>query len=272
VDTTTLLENGDAREATARLCAMATFRDDAASRRQIGAQLGVFEATFARCLAMSGWAIEKPLRMIVFGLPMHASLDDCLLARLADAGHRFAGLDDETLQPCLDSRWEFLRGSESSPARYRPAPSYNQRLRVQLLTDAWERASRGGDVDLVDMIAAHLAQATLPLGPRLALPLSLLRRAADERRVDAAADGRLRHQLRKSLIAFERDDIRFLAISAALEGSGDVGAAVRRHGDAAMRILLRAHAERASPIGARATLHPRLVRLRREIWCPLAAG
>src|SRR5215475_13532741 len=84
-----------------RLVAMATFRDGEASRRQIGTQLGALEADFARCLAMSAWAIEKPLRMLAFGLPMHTSLDACLIARLHDAGRTIGGLDDDALAPCL---------------------------------------------------------------------------------------------------------------------------------------------------------------------------
>ena len=86
-------DDPDSGTVAERLCAMATFRDSEASRRQIGTQLGQAEADFARCLAMSGWATARPLRLIVFGMPMRASLDDCLLARLRDAGYELGGLD-----------------------------------------------------------------------------------------------------------------------------------------------------------------------------------
>ena len=265
-------ENGlEASQAVSRLCEMATFRDGEASRRQIGTQLDIAQAGFARCLAMSGWAIARPLRMLAFGLPMQTSLDDCLLARLRDAGYTFHALDDEALGVCLDSRWEFVRGNECSPARYRPAPSYHDRLRVELLLDAWQRAARkSGGIDTLEAIAGNLAAATAALGMHLALPLALLRRAAAEARVDAAAEERLRRQLRRELIGFAEDDVRHLAIAAALEGAGEVAATVRRHGTAAMRVLLRAHVDRTSPASARTTLEPRLARLRRELWSAVA--
>ena len=165
-----------------------------------------------------------------------------------------------------------MRGDASSPARYRPAPSYQDRLRVQLLIDAWQRAlRRPGGIDALDAIAARLASATAALAARLALPLAVLRRAAAEHRVDAAAEESLRHQLRRGLIGLAEDDVRYLAIVAALDGAGDVAMAVQRHGTAAMRVLLRAHVERMSPTGARTTLEPRLARLRRELWAPVAS-
>jgi hypothetical protein len=263
----------DADEAVTRLCAMATFRDGETSRRQIGAQLDAAQADFARCLAMSGWAIARPLRMLAFGLPMQTSLDDCLLARLRDAGYALQGLDDDAVGACLDSRWEFVRGNECAPARYRPAPSYHDRLRVGLLLDAWRRASRRcSSIDTLETIAGHLAAATGKLGSRLALPIALLRRAAAEICIDAAADDRLRHQLQRELIRMDDDDVRHLAITAALDGAADVATAVRRYGSAAMRVLLRAHQDRTSSTGARTTLEPRLARLRRELWAPVAAS
>ena len=219
--------------ATERLCSMATFRDGDVSRRQIGTQLDQAQADFARCLAMSGWAIAKPLRLIVFGLPMRASLDECLLARLRDAGHELRGLEDETLRPCLDGRWEFIRGNEYRPARYRPGPSYHERLRVELLVDAWQRASRGSaDIDALESIARSLAAATSALAAHLALPVALLRRAAAKRRLDAAAEERLQRQLKKAMLEFAEDDIRHLAIAAALTAAPTLpapcGATVRR--------------------------------------------
>ena len=262
----------DASAASVRLAAMATFRDGETSRRQIGTQIGPREADFARCLAMSAWAIAKPLRMLVFGLPMHTSLDECLLARLRDAGYVLGGLDDESLRPCLDSRWEFVRAGDGTPARYRPAPSYHERLRVELLIQAWRRAARGtGHIDRVETIAQHLAQASSVLAAHLALPLPLLRRAAAECRVDAAADERLRRQIHKALIELAEDDVRRLAIEAALLGCGDLAQAVRRHGTPAMRVLLCAYDDRMAPASARAELEPRLARLRAELLAPLAA-
>jgi hypothetical protein len=257
--------------ATLRLCAMATFRDGEASRRQIGTQLGAAEADFARCLAMSGWAVAKPLRLLVFGLPMHATLDECLLARLRDTGRAIDGLDDAALKPCLEARWEFVRGNEMRPARYRPAPSYRERLRVALLVDAWERsARRGREIDKLESIASELAAATGALAVHLALPAALLRRAAAEHRRDAEAEERLGRQLRRELLDLREHDIAHLAITAALDGAGDLADAVRRHGTAPMRVLWRAHVERATTTSARTTLKPKLARLRRELWTPLA--
>jgi hypothetical protein len=265
-------ENPNAGQAIAQLCAMATFRDGETSRRQIGAQLDAAQADFARCLAMSGWAIARPLRMLAFGLPMQTSLDDCLLARLRDAGYALNGLDDVAVGPCLDSRWEFVRGKECAPARYRPAPSYHDRLRVDLLVDAWRRVSwRCSSIEKLETIAGHLAVATAALGSRFTLPIALLRRAAAETCVDAAADERLRHQLRRELIRMDDDDVRHLAITAALDGAADIAMAIRRHGSAAMRVLLRAHQDRMSPRSARTALEPRLARLRRELWASVAA-
>ena len=263
----------DADAATARLCAMATFRDGEASRRQIGTQLDAREADFARCLAMSAWAIEKPLRMLVFGLPMETLLDECLVARLRDAGHTLRSLGDDALAPCLDSRWEFVRGSETRPARYRPAPSYNDRLRVALLIDAWQRAARRTvGADALDALARHLAQALATLAARLAVPVALLRRAAAEYQLDVAAEDRLKRQIRRGMIGFADDDIRRLALSAALEGDAGLAAAVQRHGTPSMRVLLRAHRDRNVPGGARAELEPRLARLRHELWAPVCAS
>src|SRR3954469_15156713 len=208
--------NGDvALEADApwaRLSAMATFRDGEMSRRQIGTQLDPLQADFARCLAMSGWAIARPLRLIVFGPPMQASLDECLLDRLHDAGHAFGGLDDGALAACLDARWEFVRGNESSPARYRPGPSYHERLRVDLLLDAWDRASRRADVgyETIETLARDLATASAALSSRLALPYALLRRAAAERRIDSDAELRLQRHVRKGLVELAMGDIRHL--------------------------------------------------------------
>jgi hypothetical protein len=263
----------DADAACARLSAMATFRDGEVSRRQIGTQLDALHADFARCLAMSGWAIARPLRLIVFGLPMQASLDECLLACLQDAGHAFGGLDAAMLAACLDSRWEFVRGNEVSPARYRPGPSYHERLRVDLLLDAWDRASRRADVgyETIETLARDLATASAALSSRLALPYALLRRAAAERRIDSDAELRLQRHVRKGLVELAMGDIRHLAITAALDGGGDVAATVQRYGTASMRVLLRAHIERSPPTSARAALAPRLARLRRELWTSLSA-
>ncbi|HEX5123856.1 MAG TPA: hypothetical protein VFV97_11470 [Rhodanobacteraceae bacterium] len=269
---TSLDDDAGFRAATARLAAMATFRDGDASRRQIGMQLGAREADFARCLAMSAWAIEKPLRMIVFALPMQASLDDCLVARLRDAGHPLRSLGDDAFVPCLDSRWEFVRGSETRPARYRPAPSYNDRLRVALLIDAWERATRRtGAIDAIEMLSRHLSQASATLAARLGVPAALLRRAAAERQLDVAAEEQLRRQIRRGMVGFADGDIRRLALTAALDGGADLAEAVQRHGTPAMRVMLRAHRDRYVPGSARADLEPRLARLRQAIWAPVSA-
>lgn len=269
---TPLDDDAETRAATVRLAAMATFRDGDASRRQIGTQLGALEADFARCLAMSAWAIEKPLRMLVFGLAMQTSLDDCLLARMRDAGHALRSLGDDALAHCLDSRWEFVRGSEMRPARYRPAPSYNDRLRVALLIDAWERASRrSGGIDTIEALSRRLSNASATHAARLGVPSALLRHAAAERQLDVAAGDQLRRQIRRGMLGFADDDVRRLALTAALDGHADLAEAVQRHGTPSMRVLLRAYRDRHVPGSACADLEPRLVRLRHEVWAPVSA-
>ncbi len=272
VSETPLEDEAGLRAGTARLAAMATFRDGEASRRQIGTQLTPLEADFARCLAMSAWAIEKPLRMLVFSLPMQTSLDECLLARMRDAGHAFRSLGDDALASCRDSRWEFVRGTELRPARYRPAPSYNDRLRVALLIDAWERASRrSGAIDAIEALSRHLSEASAALDARLGVPSALLRRAAAERQLDAAAEDQLRRQIRRGMLGLADDGVRRLALTLALDGGADLGEAVERYGTPSMRVLLRAHRDRLVPGSASADLEPRLARLRREAWAPVSA-
>ena len=262
----------EAPAAAIRLAAMATFRDGDTSRRQIGTQLGTLDADFARCLAMSAWATAKPLRMLVFALPMQTSLDDCLVARLRDAGHALRSLGDDALAPCLDSRWEFVRGSETQPARYRPAPSYNDRLRVALLIAAWERASRrSGGIDTIEALSRQLSNASAELVARLGVPTALLRRGAAERQLDVAADERLRRQIRRGMLGFADDDIRRLALNAALDGGADLAETVQRHGTPSMRLFLRAHRDRYVPGSACADIEPRLARLRHALWAPVSA-
>ena len=269
---TPLDDDAEIRAATVRLAAMATFRDGDASRRQIGTQIGALEADFARCLAMAAWAAEKPLRMLVFALPMQASLDQCLLARLRDAGHPVRSLGDDTIAACLDSRWEFVRGSETRPARYRPAPSYNDRLRVALLIDAWERASRrNGAIDAIETLSRHLSEASAAFVARLGVPSALLRRAAAERQLDSAAEDQLRRQIRRGMLGLADDDVRRLALTIALDGGADLGDAVQRYGTPSMRTLLRAHRDRSAPGSACADLELRLASLRREVWAPVSA-
>lgn len=262
----------DASSAAIRLAAMATFRDGDASRRQIGTQLGAVEADFARCLAMSAWAAERPLRMLVFALPMQTSLDECLVARLRAAGHALRSLSDDAFARCLESRWEFVRGRETQPARYRPAPSYNDRSRVALLIDAWERATRrSGAIDTIESLSRRVSEASVAIDARLGVPTALLRSAAAERQLAAAAEENLRRQIRRGMLAFGDDDVRRLALSAALDGGADLGEAVQRHGTPAMRLFLRAHRDRYVPGSARADLEPRLARLRQAIWAPVSA-
>jgi hypothetical protein len=266
------LGDAEPHAATARLAAMATFRDGETSRRQIGTQLGSLEADFARSLAMSAWAVEKPLRMLVFALPMQASLEECLLARLRDLGHRLASIGDDALAPCLDSCWEFVRGGETRPARYRPAPSYNDRLRVALLIDAWERASRRhGATDAIEALSRQLSEASAAFAARIGVPSALLRRAAAERQLDAAAEEQLRRQIRRGMLGMGDDGVRRLALTIALDGGADLCEALQRYGTPSMRVLLRAHRDRNVPGSACADLAPRLARLAREVWAPISA-
>ena len=247
------------------------FRDNAASRRRQSA-LTPLQADFARSLAMSAWAARKPMRMILFGLAMHAMLDDALLECLRNAGWGFDGLDDPQLDACWDSRWEFVAATAETPARYQPGPSYHDRLRLELLLDAWERASLRfkGDGRRLDPLADALARTAAEFSPELALPADLLRKVADERRADADAERRLRRGLRDRLEGLAGDDIRHLAIAGALDGWGDADKAVQRYGTASMRELLRACREQPPSAQARAELEPFLSRLRRNLWAPFA--
>ena len=120
-------------------------------------------------------------------------------------------------------------------------------------------------------LARQLASATATLGARLSLPIALLRRAAAEHRLDGEATECLHRQIRKGLLDLPEDDVRHLAIAAALDGDGDVESAVRRYGTASMRVLLRAHVERNVVGGSRGLLAPKLARISRELWASLAA-
>ena len=232
------------------------FRDSERSQRQIGAGPTRVEADFARCLAIAAWAVSKPMRMVALGLPMHSSLDDCLLACLDHAGWTLVGLDDARLEACWDARWEFVAATVDAPSHYRPGPSYHERLRLELLLDAWERASlRGtGSIGEHDALADALARATAAFAPELALPFDLLRAVAVERRADIEAEQRLRRDVRNGLCEIAGDDIRHLAIAGALDGWADLDKAVMRYGTESMRALLRAWRRQPPSTHARAEL------------------
>ena len=261
----------DAGPGAARLwAAAADFGDSELSLAQIGTEIDALRADFARCLAMSAWAAAKPLRMVVFGLSMYTTLDECLLALLRAERHALGGLDDEMLQPCWDSRWEFVAGTDRTPSHYRPAPSYNERLRVKLLADAWERSSyKLADVDAFVMTSDRLARASAALSPTLELPMSLLLDAATERRRDVEAFEHLRTHLRKLIIDLPTDDLRRLALVEALDGKTSFADSVRRFGTPAMRVLLRAHLDRTPATRARELLATLLGNLCKALWGPL---
>jgi hypothetical protein len=248
------------------------FRDSDWLRAQTGRRLSPLQADFARCLAMSAWAAHKPMRMLVFGLAMHATLDDALLECLRRSGWPFEGLDDPRLDACWDSRWEFVAATEDVPGRFQRGPSYHERLRVELLLDAWERASLRLAVDerRLDPLAQALAQTTAAFSRELALPPALLRKVADERRADVDAERRLRRCLREGLEEVAGDDIRHLAIAGAFDGWGDIDKAVQRYGTEPMRAMLRAFREQPPPTDARDALEPLLAQLRRNLWAPYA--
>ena len=248
------------------------FRDSDWLRAQIGRALTPLQADFARCLAMSAWAAHKPMRMLVFGLAMHATLDDALLQCLRKSGWPFAGLDDPRLDACWDSRWEFVAASDEVPGRFRRGPSYHERLRVELLLDAWERASLRltGDGRRLDPLAEALARTTAAFSRDLALPPQLLRKVADERRAELAAERRLRRSLRDRLEDVAGDDIRHLAIAGAFDGWGDIDKAVQRYGTESMRAMLRTFREQPPATEARAELEPLLASLRLNLWAPFA--
>ncbi|HKE48850.1 MAG TPA: hypothetical protein VKB52_12360 [Rhodanobacteraceae bacterium] len=261
----------DAGPGAARLwAAAALFGDSELSLAQIGTEIDALSADFARCLAMSAWAAVKPLRMVVFGLSMRTTLDDCLLALLRAERHAVGGLDDELLRPCWESRWEFVAGTAKTPSLYRQAPSYNERLRVALLADAWERTSyKLSDVDAFVMTSDRLARASAALSPKLELPMSLLLDAATERRRDVEAFEHLRTHLRKLVVEFAMDDLRRLALFEALDGKANLPDTVRRFGTPAMRVLLRAHLDRTPATHAREMLTTLLGDLREVLWGPL---
>jgi hypothetical protein len=103
------------------------------------------------------------------------------------------------------------------------------------------------------------------------VPAALLRRAAAERQLDAAAEDRLRRQIRRGMLGLAEDDVGRLALTLALDGAADLCETVQRYGTRAMRVLLRAHRDRYVPGSACADLEPRLARLRREVWAPVSA-
>lgn len=248
------------------------FRDSEWLRAQIGKSLTPLQADFARCLALSAWAAHKPMRMLVLGLAMHATLDDALLESLRLSNWPFQALDDPRLDVCWDSRWEFIAATDEMPARYQPGPSYHDRLRVELLLDAWERASLQfvGEGRRLDPLALALARTTAAFSPELALPAALLRKVASERHADIEAEQRLRRGLRDRLEELPGDDIRHLAITGAFDGWGDIDQAVRRYGTESMRSLLRLFRSLPPATEAREELEPLLTRLRRNLWAPFA--
>ncbi|MGH8172037.1 MAG: hypothetical protein ACREPX_02750 [Rhodanobacteraceae bacterium] len=248
------------------------FRDSEWLRAQIGKTLTPLQADFARCLAMSAWAAHKPMRMLVFGLAMHSSLDDALLACLRLSGWPFRALDDPRLDVCWDSRWEFIAATDEMPARYQQAPSYHDRLRLELLLDAWERATLhfAGDGRRLDPLADALAGASAAFSQELALPPALLRKVADERRLDIEAERQLRLGLHDRLEELPGDDIRHLAITGAFDGWGDIDKAVSRYGTESMRSLLRLFRDLPPATFAREELEPMLMDLRRNLWAPFA--
>jgi len=245
------------------------FHDSASSHRQVGGALSPLCADFARSLAISAWAIEKPLRLVAIGLPTHATLDECLIACLRRSGWRIGGIGDPVLEACWDSRWEFVAENGNAPAHYRAGPSYRERLRLELMLDAWERISLRANADAaLDALARKLARASADFSLPLALPPALLERAAVERAAELIAEECLHAELRAALADFDPDDLRHLAISAALAGASDLNKAVIRHGTEAMRRALNAHRERSVSTVARAALEPLIARLRRCLWAP----
>jgi hypothetical protein len=247
------------------------FRDSKSLRNRAASDLSRLQADFARCLALAAWAIAKPLRLVAFGVPMHAGIDDALLACLRNAGWPFAGLDDARLDECWDSRVEFAAASADEPAQYREGPSYHERLRLELLLDAWERISLRlvSDVSALDALAARLAEASAVFAAPLAVPIDALRRAAAERQAEALCEDLLEAQLRVDLAAFPAEHIGRLAIQCALDGAVDAGKAVQRYGTEAMRERVREFGERRPPTQARAIADFVLARLRRELWAPI---
>jgi len=249
------------------------FRDSKGLRSRIGEELTRLQADFARCLALAAWATTKPLRLVSFGMPMHAGIDDALLACLRNAGWEIAGLDDARLDECWDSRVEFVAARAGEPGQYQEGPSYHERLRLELLLDAWERISLRliSDVGALDALAAKLAEASAVFAAPLPLPVDVLRRAAAERQAEALAEDLLEAQLRVDLTAFPADHIGRFAIACALDGARDAVNAVQRYGTEAMRERVHEFARRRPPTQARAVAEFVLARLRRELWAPIAA-
>ncbi len=245
------------------------FRDNDALRAQRDAiGLSPLQADFVRGLAFAAWASSRPLRLMSLGLPSHATLDDALLACLRREGWRLAGFDDTKLDACWELRWEFFADYASRAAGYRPGASYHDRLRLELLLHAWERVAQNADADAValDLLNLRLAQTSAAFSARHAIALGLLRRAAAERRAEAVAERRLRERLRAGLAELPADGARRRAIERALDGAGDLGAAIAEHGSESMRAAWMAHRRQPPPLDARAELEPRLARLHRRLW------
>ena len=115
-----------------------------------------------------------------------------------------------------------------------------------------------------------MARTTAAFSRELALPPQLLRRVADERRAELAAERRLRRSLRDRLEDVAGDDIRHLAIAGAFDGWGDIDKAVQRYGTESMRAMLRTFREQPPATEARAELEPLLASLRLNLWAPFA--
>lgn len=167
------------------------FRDTErlrAQTRELG--LSRLQADFIRYLALSAWLVCHPLRQLWNRPPsMHPMLDSCLAAFLNRAGWPLRGTDDPALGNCWELRWEFVAASTGQAAFLRKAPSYHDRVRLEFLLAAWERvtAIAGSDAATIDLLSQRLAESSAAFGARFALPVDLLRRAADERRADSAS-------------------------------------------------------------------------------------
>jgi hypothetical protein len=246
------------------------FADSARLRAQIH-KVGLvpLQADFLRCLALSRWAAARPARRAALALPADARADDGLLVCMRRLGWPLHSLEDSALDICWELRWEFRAAGRATRAEYRVAPSYHDRLRLELLLDAWERVSRrpAGDDIVLDLLGENLARASAAFAARLQLPLALLQQVAAERRLQAVAATALCARIQKRLAAGARRGVHHLAIAAALAGDRDLIETVRGHGDASMRAALKIFLLR-NPLTAQTELAPRIARLRRHLWIP----
>jgi hypothetical protein len=190
--------------------------------------------------------------------------DDVLRLLQAGGRHELQNFDDLRLRDCWDLRWTFQPDAPLHRAHFRPGPSYNDRLRMELLLNIWERSPLRSDEDpdATDVIARSLRETAARFGHFL--KPELLRDAAEERRAETRAWSDLHSRMRTQVERLPHDSLAYLALTEAIDGGCDLPLAVARHGSGEMRDILRPRL--APPVTQRQALEPALRQLRRRIW------